>query len=352
MKVEFYEKLKEELSSIRKEEKIEEINIPTKRSFKSKKVAAVAMLALALAIGLSGVPNTSMTEINPYTVEAKSKKDNKKPVIKFSGKTKITVEKGKAVKIPKTTAKDNKDGNVTKKITVTVKKGKKRYKSIEKAVKKNKKVKFTSTGTYKITYTVKDKAGNKATKTRTIKVVSPKKKTTTETYTTDKSRRVDYSKYDIKRETINGRTYNVTRDGDFSYRSGMADTESDKIFINIKNDYDRLQFDVNSDLLNNSEYLKFFGSITATDQNGNDISDNIVIYEASLIIGGSAKNYDIRSIGIYVEDVYGNKLRKDVELYLRTFEKDTPYGYDDPKDLIQLSKNPLVYGRKRVKENN
>jgi hypothetical protein len=143
MKAEFFEKLKEELSSIRKEGEIEElnieeegkfqfcgydeeeINIPAKRAYRPQKAAAVVMLVLALIAGLLGVPDTSITETNPYTVEAKSKKkDKKKPVIKFSGKTKMTVEKGKSVKIPKTTAKDNKDGNVTKKITVTVKKRK------------------------------------------------------------------------------------------------------------------------------------------------------------------------------------------------------------------------------------
>ena len=103
-------------------ENLKEINESTKREFKPRNIIAKAMLGLSLVTGLSGIPSTSFIKNNPYVVEAKSKKDTKKPVIKFSGKTKITVEKGESVKIPKTTAKDNKDGNVTKKIKVTVKK--------------------------------------------------------------------------------------------------------------------------------------------------------------------------------------------------------------------------------------
>ena len=186
--------IKRELDEIKKEAKSEElevediifdeydealINEPTKRNFKAKalkKGMAAAMLGLTLATGFSGVPNTNN---NMATVEAAKKKDKKKPVIKFAGSSKIETEVNKTVKIPKTTAKDNKDGNVTKKIAVKVTKGKKQFKTIAKKIKSNKAVKFTSTGSYVITYTVKDKAGNKATKKRYVTVKEAQKEQTT-----------------------------------------------------------------------------------------------------------------------------------------------------------------------------
>ena len=407
MKAEFFEKLKEELSSIRKEGEIEElnieeegkfqfcgydeeeINIPAKRAYRPKKAAAAVMLVLALTAGLLGVPDTSITETNPYTVEAKSKKDKKKPVIKFSGKTKITVEKGKSVKIPKTTAKDNKDGNVTKKITVTVKKGKKKYNSIAKAVKKDKKVKFTSTGTYKITYTVKDKAGNKATKTRTIKVVAPKKKTvakttenvttetpttqspttqakttenvTTEQPTTEKSTVetpiIKYpileapvegdGEYKIHIVNIAGNRYEVVNDRDFQHKIEEASTVQDKITIEIENDYDYMMFSKDSRLIENVGFLEFIGKITAKDQNGKGFS-GITIY-APIINKENAYN----TIYIYVEDTEGNSLAIPVKIYIKKWDENYIYTEDTyaGNDYNMLSKDPLVYGHLRQNTN-
>ena len=107
------------------------------KSTKLKKGLVAAMLALSITgMTVSNMPNI-VTNGTAVTVEAASKKkDKKKPKITFKGKTKLTAYKNKSVKIPKTTAKDNKDGNVTKKIKVTVKKGKKNYKSIANKIKK------------------------------------------------------------------------------------------------------------------------------------------------------------------------------------------------------------------------
>ena len=138
-----------------------------------RKCALALALAVAVSTGFTAVPGKFN---NMATVEAAKKKDKKKPVIKFAGSSKIETEVNKSVKIPKTTAKDNKDGNVTKKIAVKVTKGKKQFKTIAKKIKSNKAVKFTSTGSYVITYTVKDKAGNKATKKRYVTVTSAAKK--------------------------------------------------------------------------------------------------------------------------------------------------------------------------------
>ena len=325
----------------------EEINIPAKRAYRPKKAAAVVMLVLALTAGLLGVPETSITETNPYTVEAKSKKkDKKKPVIKFSGKTKMTVEKGKSVKIPKTTAKDNKDGNVTKKITVTVKKGKKKYNSIAKAVKKNKKVKFTSTGTYKITYTVKDKAGNKATKTRTIKVVAPKKKTTpqmpttervtteaptTQTPTTEKvtteqpttqqpttetpiAKEADLSKYGkITKINIDGVDYKLLTEPNDEYIKMRYDNPNPEPVCRFKFGkwnissfaYDSATFDY----LEGHKYLSFWGKISIIDDYGVDCSNNIFITEEKVsnsnqlivisFVDSKGDAYSIKDVDLY-----------------------------------------------------
>ncbi len=79
--------------------------------------------------------------------------DTTKPVIKLNGSSSITINLGESFSDPGATATDNKDGDLTDKIetsgTVNVNKA----------------------GTYKITYTVEDSAGNTASVTRTVIVV-------------------------------------------------------------------------------------------------------------------------------------------------------------------------------------
>ena len=391
------ELIKKELAEIKKESKREDlevediifdeydealINEPTKRNFKAKtlrKGMAAAMLGLTLATGFTGVPNTNN---NMATVEAAKKKDKKKPVIKFAGSSKIETEVNKSVKIPKTTTKDNKDGNVTKKIAVKVTKGKKQFKTIAKKIKSNKAVKFTSTGNYVITYTVKDKAGNKATKKRYVTVKEAQKEQTTrrpaparvvpatteapkttETPTTEAPTTeapattenvidpsLEYSKYNIKRVNVNGNYYNVTRDPRLSYAITYANTESDKITINVEHDYDNFVSKSTSGIAENSKYLGYLGKITATDENGNDISNNIVI--AELILDGGIDNTDV--INIYVEDGKGNNLQKKVYLNFDfTNSNDLVFSNVITNDIkkeefILIDQNPIVYVRPRV----
>ena len=204
-----------------------------------RKCALALALAVSVSTGFSAVPGRfdSMA-----TVEAK-KKDNRKPVIKLQGAASLQVTQNESVKIPKATAKDNVDGNLTKKIKVSVKCGKKSYADLAKKIQKNKAVKFTKIGKYVITYTVSDKAKNKATKKRTVTVVAKAEEgktteaatttspttqsqttenkvtteqvttvaTTTETPTTEApTTEKDLSTYaDIEKVTINGVTYNV-----------------------------------------------------------------------------------------------------------------------------------------------
>ena len=346
-----------------------------------RKCVLALALAIAVSTGFSAVPGKFN---NMATVEATRKKDKKKPVIKLSGKSNIRVTQNESVKIPKATAKDNVDGNITKKIKVSVKSGKKSYASIAKKIRKNKAVKFTKTGKYTITYTVSDKAKNKATKKRTVTVVAKQEgkkttenkataeqttesRTTTEQVTTaaitteiptteapvttesviDPS--VTYSKYNISRVNVNGNYYNVTRDPRLSYAITYANTESDKITINVEHDYDNIVSKSTSRIAENSKYLGYLGKITATDEDGNDISNNIVI--AELILDGGIDNTDV--INIYVEDGKGNNLQK--ELYLNfdfTDSDDLVFSnvitHDLNKDqCVLINQKPIVYARLR-----
>ena len=346
-----------------------------------RKCALALALAVAVSTGFTAVPGKFN---NMATVEAARKKDKKKPVIKLSGKSNIRVTQNESVKIPKATAKDNVDGNITKKIKVSVKSGKKSYASLAKKIQKNKAVKFTKTGKYTITYTVSDKAKNKATKKRTVTVVAKQEdkkttenkttaeqttesRTTTEQVTTaaitteiptteapvttenviDPS--LEYSKYDIDRVNVNGNYYNVTYDTRLSYALSYANTESDKITINVEHDYDNLTSKSTSGITENSKYLGYLGKITATDENGKDISNNIVISELALYSGIATTNI----ISIYVEDANGNNLRKKIYLNF-DFADSNDVDFSNfttnnikREDFILINQNPIVYARLR-----
>ena len=86
--------------------------------------------------------------------------DTTKPEIKLKGKETITLKLNEKYVDPGATATDDTDGDITSKIVIDIS---------EVDVKK--------VGTYKVTYTVSDSAGNTATKTRTIKVVDKKDET-------------------------------------------------------------------------------------------------------------------------------------------------------------------------------
>lgn len=346
-----------------------------------RKCALALAFAVAVSTGFSAVPGKFN---NMATVEAARKKDKKKPVIKLSGKSNIRVTQNESVKIPKVTAKDNVDGNITKRIKVSVKSGKKSYASIAKKIRKNKAVKFTKTGKYTITYMVSDKAKNKATKKRTVTVVAKQEgkkttenkttaerttesRTTTEQVTTaaitteiptteapvttenviDPS--LEYSKYNIDRVNVNGNYYNVTKDTRLSYALTYANTESDKITINIEHDYDNFVSKLTSGITDGSKYLGYLGKITATDEDGNDISNNIVIAELSLCDGIHSTNV----IGVYVEDNKGNNLLKN--LYLNfDFTDSNDFVFSNvitndikKEEFIKIDQNPIVYARLR-----
>ena len=98
-----------------------------------------------------------------------SQKDTEKPVITLKGNSEITLNQGDKYNDEGASATDNIDGDITSKIKVSGK------------------VDITKSGTYTITYTVTDKAGNRTEVTRKVVVVATitttmsttKKKTTT-----------------------------------------------------------------------------------------------------------------------------------------------------------------------------
>lgn len=361
-----------------------DINAPKNRKFKPlklKKAVVGAMLGLTIVAGTNVSTENIANNVSGYTVEAKTKKkDKKKPVIKVSGKTKMTVEQGKSVKIPKVTAKDNVDGNVTKKIKITVKKGKTSYKSIAAKIKKGKKVKFTKTGKYIVTYTVTDKAGNKATKKRyiTVKKAQEDKPTpydlttteepttevptteaptteaptteapTTEAPTTEEQVQgpvVGDGKYEINKATVGDKTYNIVNDADILTIMGDASSTNENITLNFENYYSQMMFQ--KELLADHSYLIYFGAITAKDKNGKDISDKIVIYESI-----STSNPENNAIIIYVTDDFGNILSEKINIALRKWR--SGYNYDDYTftGWKMVSKDPIVYADPRHYDSN
>lgn len=102
-------------------------------------------------------------------------KDNTAPVIKLKGKAEVTVNLGEEYKDAGCVAEDNYDGEITNKVEITGK------------------VDTQKEGSYTITYQVEDSSGNKAEKTRKVRVRQQNQTITTSASTTnskeDKSRK-------------------------------------------------------------------------------------------------------------------------------------------------------------------
>lgn len=369
-KQEFLKKMKKEISEIKKEGKIEDIKIEPVKEKKSKKYSlkkGALIGATALALATTNVPIRTTNDGSKILIEAEAaKKDKKKPVLKFKGKTKMVVQENESIKIPKTTAKDNKDGNVTKKIKVTVKKGKKKYAGIAKKIKNNKPVTFTDAGKYVITYTVSDKAGNKATKKRYITVTEGL--TTTETVTTEApvTRRAparvqqiqtteapttsapttteaptteaptaDLSKYGtITKKTINGITYNILTNPTEEYlenRKFDGDGETTMEY----NGWDFISFisaDVSHpEIMYNNAYLKYIGDVHVIDKYGVDCSKNVFFLEGS----------GINEIGLYINyiDSKNNLINAQTLFIEKDWEKTSSSGdwkYIDEENGVHI----------------
>ena len=132
----------------------------------------------------------------------------------------------------------------------------------------------------------------------------------------------------------------------------------------MEHDYDIFVSKFDDEIIKDSKYLGYFGKITATDGDGNDISNNIVI--AELILTSDvhyAANYN--GVAIYVEDTKGNNLLKefwidydfsnsvtvDLDDFVRCyneFHSSDQFQYRIGKDqFILIDQNPVVYARLR-----
>lgn len=121
----------------------------------------------------------------------KEEADKEAPVIILKGKEKITIKVGDKFKDEGATAIDKKDGDLTSKIVVTGK------------------VDTSKKGTYTLTYTVEDKAKNKATKTRTV-IVEAKNSSGGNTIVSPTNNTVDPDDNTINNNTINNNTIDNT----------------------------------------------------------------------------------------------------------------------------------------------
>ncbi len=106
--------------------------------------------------------------------------------------------------------------------------------------------------------------------------------------------------------------------------------------------------DRSSKYFTNSEYIKLLGKITATDANGNDISDSIVIYDAAL---NNAKDisYPAGTVRIYAEDTNGNKAKVSLIINYCDFSKYSESDFN-AAGLTKISNDPVVYGELRPKK--
>ena len=268
------------------------------------------LLVAVFTIGTILVPKRN-------TYAAKKTKLNKKSATIEIGKT-VTLKLKNAPK-----GKKIKWTSSKKKVAVVNRKGRVQGKSAGKA---------------KITAKVGKK---KYTCTVTVKKKEKPQQVTTEQYTNP-----IYQGYDIKRVNVNGNYYNVTRDYKISDKVTIArETPSDKVTINIENDYDNLMSESDSGINVDSKYLAYFGKITATDEDGNDISNNVVISEVSFVSGLVNTNI----IAIYAEDSKGNC---NVKMFNLNFDFIDPNGLKfldnlDETEFKLIDTNPTVYARPR-----
>lgn len=187
------------------------------------------------------------------------KKDTEKPTITLIGEKEVTVEKGSTYKDEGAKATDNIDGDITSKI------------------KTSGKVDTSKTDTYKITYTVSDKAGNKAEAYRNVTVVS-KSTTSKATTTTKKSSSGGGTKTTTKKPITT--TKKVTTPPTITLKG------SSYITLNVGDRYSDPGY-------------------SATDALGNDITSRVNV--SGSVNTGVAGTCTIR---YYVTDSYGNSASK------------------------------------------
>ena len=318
-----------------------------------KKGVLAAMLGASLTLS-----TVYVSPVEPTKVEA-ANKDKKKPKITFKGKSKLTVEEEETITINKTTYSDNLKKKKKLKLREKKKKRKKNYKTIANTIKKatlNNKtasVEFPEDGTYKINYTVTDLAKNVATKSRTV-IVSDKEIITEEQIITkeDPTTEITITTEEPKREVVTTeatteqtkteepkteepKPYEKTEEEknmvdltdkeykDYGYKvlgkdetapfDLSSDNETEDASISFEYDYRYLCIDRYSDTFKNLDFIKYLGKITATDKDGNDISNSIVI-KVQGDIDSSINNIYVNGIdiNIFAKTTDGKNVKRNI----------------------------------------
>ena len=101
---------------------------------------------------------------------------------------------------------------------------------------------------------------------------------------------IDYSDFNPKEVTVDGKTYTVISDPDFAEYVRISKMYKENMEINLGARIDTFFIDYDSPISENCSYLKFFGNISANDKNGNDISQNIAIYEPEVFESNGPEN--------------------------------------------------------------
>lgn len=140
------------------------------------------------------------------TEKTQTEKDTTKPVITLLGADTVTVAVGSKYKDKGAIAKDNVDGDITKKIKTTS--------DVDTAIE----------GEYTVTYTVKDKAGNKATKTRKVIVKEGAQEETKEKDTTAPV--ITFNHPETYQKVCKNDKLDISKDGVYGY-TAIDDVDGD-----------------------------------------------------------------------------------------------------------------------------
>lgn len=123
---------------------------------------------------------------------------------------------------------------------------------------------------------------------------------------------------------------------------------SDYVNLSIENDFSKMIIDEDIKVLNHTKFLDYFGKITATDANGNDISDKIKIEMYGLIKDlEDITNSVGASIFIYVEDGNGNIAVS--YTFIDVMSINTLSDSDAANNYEIVSEDPFIIAKKRNK---
>ena len=242
---------------------------------KIRKALVASMLALTLA-----TPSASQSL---RTSDAASK-----PTIIMYGQKNVTTYTGDSIKLGKVVGKYKGKKLAKKKLKVTVKKESISYPAIANKIKNNKPVTFNSTGTYDVKYKFTSPAKTTKTATRQITVldsssnnnnnknnVEPKKDCSI-SYTDKFSNLGKFRvvKYDgISYYVLDGTKESVTDFIEYDDNNRKVDQKYDLYFS--KYPYTNI---VKDNVIDNYEFLSYFGKVRVIDEYGIDCSNNLFFY--------------------------------------------------------------------------